>query len=329
MKKPCYCLLALLILVLVVASCTQKPYDMQTTVHANGSCTREFKLEADSFFMMGDSASLSHELAIQLDSNWVVNWKVGDGKMDRRFPINPGIYDSIQAEMPWQTDEITGKRYQKSPRFMVTLCRTFSSMLDMEAHYRIKPNSPWSKLHVQYNLEKQFRWFYTYFTYREIYSAIDLEFSLPIDSFMTADEARFWFTGSPNLLIGKNGIEIRDYTGELEDKYTNWFTKNLHLQESNAPKDSTGLDLFFNLSRESFKYRLTLPGTLLPTGNATLNENTLSGSITAERLLYNDYVIEARSRKVNVWAFLVSGFVVVLAIVSLFYKPKRRKITHF
>ena len=329
MKTSCFRLLALLLVVLAVASCTQKPYEMLTTVHADGSCTREFTLEADSLFIMGDSAILSRELAIQLDSNWVVNWKVGDGKLDERFPIDQHIYDSIQAGMPWQTDEITGKRYQSLPSFKVTLSRTFTSMQDMEAHYRIKPNSPWSKLHIRYHLEKQFRWFYTYFTYRETYSAIDLGFSLPIDSFMTADEARFWFTGSPNLLNGMNGIEIRDFTGTLEDKYTNWFTTNLKLQQSNTPKDSAGFNLLFSFSRESYKYRLTLPGTMLQTENAVLNENIQSGPITAERLLYDDYVIEARSRKANVWAFIVSGLVVALAIFGLFYKPKRRKITHF
>lgn len=329
MKTTNFRLMALFFLILIVASCTQKPYDMLTTVHPDGSCTREFKLEADSLFMTGDSGSLSSELAILLDSSWVVNWKVGDGKTDVRFPINQRIYDSIQARMPWRKHEITGKKYREKPKFQVTLSRTFTSMQDMEAHYRIKPSSPWSKLHIRYSLDKRFRWFYTYFTYRETYSAIDLGFSLPIDSFMTSDEARFWFTGTPNLLNGMNGIEIRDFTGTLEDKYTNWFTTNLTLQQSNTPKDSTGFNLLFHFSRESFTYRLTLPGTMHQTENAFLNENIQSGSITAERLLYGDYVIEARSRKANVWAFIVSGFVVFLAIFSLFYKPKRQKITHF
>ncbi len=321
--------MALFFLLLIVVSCTQKPYDMLTTIHPDGSCTREFKLEADSLFMLGDSSSLSYELAVLLDSNWVVNWKIGNGKLDARFPINQRIYDSIQARMPWHKNEITGITYREKPKFQVTLSRTFASMLDMEAHYRIKSSSPWSKLHIRYSLDKQFRWFYTYFTYRETYSPIDLGFTIPIDSFMTADEAKFWFTGTPNLLTGKNGIEIRDFTGELEDKYTEWFTKNVQLQQDKGLKDDAGWDRYFHFSRESFKYRLSLPGTMLPTENAVLKDNILSGSITAERLLYDDYVIEARSRKANVWAFIVSGLVVALAIFSLFYKPKKRKITHF
>lgn len=50
--------------------------------------------------------------------------------------------------------------------------------------------------------------------------------SNPIENYMSADEARFWFTGEPNMLQGMNGIEIREYIGNLEDKYNKWFAQN-------------------------------------------------------------------------------------------------------
>jgi hypothetical protein len=41
-------------------------------------------------------------------------------------------------------------------------------------------------------------------------------------------------------------------------------------------------------------------------------------------MIYNDYVIEAESRKANLWAFIVSGLILALAIGSFWYKPKRK-----
>ena len=44
---------------------------------------------------------------------------------------------------------------------------------------------------------------------------------------------------------------------------------------------------------------------------------------SAERLIPHDYVITATSRVTNVWAFIVTFFVIAIAIGSFFYRKKR------
>ena len=46
--------------------------------------------------------------------------------------------------------------------------------------------------------------------------------------------------------------------------------------------------------------------------------------LTGERLIPQDYVITATSRVTNVWAFVVTFFVIAIAVGSFFYRKKNK-----
>jgi len=238
---------------------------------------------------------------------------------------------------------------------------------------------------VKHRLEKQFRWFYTYYTYRETYPMIKTGFALPIENYMTKDEAQFWFTGKPNILQSMNGLEMREYLGKIEDSYNKWITQNLWNAEykvllnnydslSKKPvakeqlqtlKDSIYnskiknlddvdmekvLNSFFKTDAfselwknenspmkkfekdfnkkftfffsQSFNYKLILPGKIIQSGDAIIHGDTLVWKLSSYRLIPADYVIEAQSRKANLWAFILTGILILAAIASFIWKPK-------
>ena len=72
-----------------------------------------------------------------------------------------------------------------------------------------------------------------------------------------------------------------------------------------------------------FNYKLILPGKVTQPGNAIINGDTLTWKLTAYRFIPADYVIQAQSRKVNVWAFLLTGLIILIAVGSFIRKPKR------
>lgn len=213
--------------VCALTSCVE-PDNMLTVINPDGSCYKEFSNTVGQDFMLGKRPSEQKYFPITMDSTWEVTWRLEDStKISTVFPLTQSVMDSIEKLMPLEKNTKTNKMQKKMPVFEIQIRRRFKSVEEMANNFRLNPNHEWSKMKVAYHLEKKFRWFYTYYTYTETYPKIDTKFKIPVDSFMTKEEATYWFTGEPNIYKGMNGIEIREAIGSLENKYDQWFAKNL------------------------------------------------------------------------------------------------------
>ena len=369
---------------LFVVSCTE-PSDMLTVINPDGSCYREFSANTQPHFLLGDSTAKLNPFPVEIDSTWKITWKYNSSKLRSDFPISKLVYDSITKKKS-QTKRHIINGEKTSDNLIVFARCNYKSVEEMATKFKLKPSHEWSNMKVKYGLEKKFRWFYTYYTYREIYPKLKFDFEIPIEEYMTKDEAQFWFTGKPNILQGMNGLETRQYIGEIENGYNKWFSKNLWNAEykillynynkiTNKPIQIEQLKLLrdtifkskvkdfedfkmeqilndyfktnefsilwhnenspmkkfeedFNgrvVSRlySSFNYKLVMPGKVLKSGDAVVHGDTLSWRLTAYRMVPEDYVIEAQSRKANVWAFILTGIIAIIAVGSFLWKPKR------
>jgi len=368
--------------ILFVASCSQ-PTDILTVINPDGSCYREFTENADSDFLSGSKSEKENPFPVVIDSTWQIRWSFRNSGLRSDFPVSKRVLDSIQRVIG-NSGRIAGRT---SKEFVIVFARrNYKSVEDMDTTFRFKKSNEWSLINVKHRLDKQFRWFYTYYTYRETYPMIKTGFELPIENYMTKDEAMFWFTGKPNILQGKDGMEMREYLGKIEENYNKWITQNLWNAEykvllnnydslSEKPvakeqlqtlKDSiynskiknigdvnmeTALNSFFKTNAFSelwnnqnspmkkfekdfgekfasfqfrgFNYKLILPGKITQPGDAIIHGDTLVWELTSQRLVPADYVIEAQSRKANVWAFILTGILALVAVASFFWKPKR------
>jgi hypothetical protein len=82
---------------------------------------------------------------------------------------------------------------------------------------------------------------------------------------------------------------------------------------------------FISYFGKSFKYKLILPGKITEPNNAIVKGDTLIWKLTAYHMIPANYVIEAQSRKANVWAFILTGIILIITIGSFIWKPKRKK----
>lgn len=85
-----------------------------------------------------------------------------------------------------------------------------------------------------------------------------------------------------------------------------------------------GLNAFMELMSLKVDYRLVLPGKIVDVGNGVMEEDAVRYRLTGSRLIPHDYTLTATSRAVNVWAFVITVLVIILAVVSLFLSPKRK-----
>src|ERR1035437_6160348 len=155
--------------ILFIASCTD-PTCMLTVINPDGSCYREFTGKSDYSFIVGDTASKFNPLPIKIDSTWKFTWKFRDSEWFSEYPANRAKVDSIEKIIKLRDKINSG--VEKSDDFFVLARRNYSSVQEMGEKFRLKRSHNWSNLKVKYTLEKSFRWFYTYYTYKETYPKI-------------------------------------------------------------------------------------------------------------------------------------------------------------
>ena len=78
------------------------------------------------------------------------------------------------------------------------------------------------------------------------------------------------------------------------------------------------VDLYYLIT----PYSLKMPGHVVETGRGTLQDGVINYRFAGKFLLAGDYTITATSRVTNVWAFILSGLIVLLALASLLYRSK-------
>jgi hypothetical protein len=183
---------------------------MLTRVNPEGSCYREFRSNADSSFMVGDTAR-TNPFPVDLDSTWKISWQCITPEIHTGWPLKTWNWDTAH--------------HDKS--ISVWARRDYQSVEGMALKFKFKKSHVWHDFKARYSLDKKFRWFYTYYLYKEAYPKIKTFDRVPLEKHMTSEEAGFWFTGEPNLLKGMNGVEMEEFISGIEKKFNSWFGHNL------------------------------------------------------------------------------------------------------
>ena len=74
---------------------------------------------------------------------------------------------------------------------------------------------------------------------------------------------------------------------------------------------------------DEFHNNVIMPGVLIDTNAEKLNSDTLSWYVGPIKFIDNDYVMFAESRITNRWAYILSGIIVIVAIIIPFLKKKK------
>ena len=184
MKK--YLLLSTILLTALTA-CESGHIDMNTIIHADGTCRREICFKADSVALANGSINAhSNVLDILNDNSWT--YEVQDTSWVKAYR-DFSSPDEMAEAMPLQ---VAGQQVKSKAK-----------------------------------LEKQFRWFYTDYIYTETFESIAPTFVIPLTNYMEKDMADFWLTGTPDVMKGYSGLEMKDYLDSMEDAYMHFVNANI------------------------------------------------------------------------------------------------------
>ena len=371
-------IIAAMMLFVILASCGNKDNRMLTVINEDGTCSREYTFHSSQQWL---SASSSEDYDSIVDKTWERSWSVlGADSVRYPVPLTEAQLDSMQE---LDLSKPLGNL------LMVHAKKEYQCVEEMSAHlYRAERHHLKEVENIKANstLEKHFKWFYTDYTFSEtfVYDGPAL-FPIPLDRFLSADTASFWFTGQPDLTCHCSGAEQKDMLDDIEKKIGQWTNANwfyeicnviianydqiqnppvskerfsivrdslvmmpcvLNANEGEGLGDnitnllektfqSDAYKLFLQTNESGFKqyeqllsfgnnYDLQMPGTVIDAGMGQYDGDVIHYRLGGERLIPGAYTITATSRVTNVWAFVITILVVLLAIGSLFFRKNMK-----
>jgi len=366
-------------IMLLMTSCRDNDSRMLTIINEDGTCSREFSFHPYSTSVMVPSDEPIENNGLHFGAGWQRSWSVVGDSVRHPVPLTQEQWDSLQRVFPKQS--VRNKILMHTKRNFQNVSEMSDSLTSIVGHL----------FKATASLDKHFKWFYTDYVYQETLAITDIEqiFSIPLDRFVSADTASYWFTGQPNLAAGLTGAEQKELLDNIEPKISQWFNactmsfvyaqvclrydevKNPPVSKEQylALKDSIvmspavrNMDLFSDISQvskiikdfyhsdaytplfsdskewervldkkyKSYEYLVmmaptldyVMPGKVMDDGDGVVENNVIHYKFSGERLIPHDYVITATSRVTNVWAFIVTILVILLAIGSFMYKHK-------
>ncbi|NDV83612.1 hypothetical protein D0T87_16700 [Bacteroides sp. 51] len=264
-------------------------------------------------------------------------------------------------------------------KFNVKAARKFSSLEAFREEVRPKENLDRLILPRE-ELKKNFRWFYTYYTYQAVYPTIADRLPIPLSSYLTDKEQHILFQSDMTVFEGRNGYEMYSTLDGLSIKFEKWLqhcqyeiactalmdelkrngenTYHARLasardsifnsMDSKIKDDITNDGVIYSVFDKYFKttffsdfqsknkeriseiaeqkskllalfehnlcFSLEMPGKVINANTELRDNNAVVWKVDAYRFLAHDYMLQAQSRTCNVWAFLVTGLIILLAV---------------
>lgn len=73
-------------------------------------------------------------------------------------------------------------------------------------------------------------------------------------------------------------------------------------------------------------YELLLPGKMITTNAPVVNSNSLVWKVDGMHILFDDYILTAEYRVMNVWGFVIAAFILIMAVVSTILMLRKKKL---
>ncbi|MDD4516194.1 hypothetical protein [Massilibacteroides sp.] len=346
--------LTILIVLLAMSSC-ETYYKVVTTIDKESHTQREVYALADSVFLKGDQSATP--FLFNVNNGWTLTYL--DSTVSNKFMGHEMKFNIMASK-----EAICLADYSENGG-ITGINRSFFSPVE--------------------SLTKQFRWFYTYYSFKAVYKKLEAEIPVSIDNYLTKEEQRLWTQGDIEALKGYNGSEITSILSDIETKFIDWFHRNcfevsltLINEKSNendfsdVDKDQLfndirkrengddiepgnvciALDQYYKTTRysELYKakkeefdadfetetslvnainivlcYELNVPYTILNANTNNVSRTNIKWKIDGLRLLTNDYTATATYRASNIWAFIVTGGVILFTIVGFIAFFRNRK----
>ncbi len=203
------------VLMLLITSCNDDS-SMLTIINEDGSCSREMSFHPYPQDVMAPVDQSIENDGLHFKSDWERTWSVMGDSTRHACPMTEAQWDSLQKVFP--------NSYVRFHILMHTK-RDYSSVAEMSDSLTQVVGHLFK---ATASLEKHFKWFYTDYVYTETYTLTDMQklFPIPLDRFVSADTASYWFTGQPNLAEDLTGSEQKELLDGIESQISKWMNAN-------------------------------------------------------------------------------------------------------
>jgi len=324
-------------LALGLSGCLEDEYKVTTVISTDGTCERVITVGREQKTLPNGA------FPVPTDSTWQCEWTLAK-KVDSTSKKADNVY---------------------------TARKRFADFDGLAREYPVQHDS--TRLSISVNIQKKFRWFYSYYDYTETYARFDpLHVPVQPSAFMTEEELRQFMSsevpdstlekkrnlweqqnmmewafgllvdavrrrndpGLPVSLFEQNkerlialladdttkGSKHRDFA----DKTVRDMAGLLHLSTDAVrllvpDLDSIGSQAvkrmeIIDKAKGSYTNSVVMPGVIIATNAGEVRGTTVVWRFTHEHLALMDYPMNVESRVINLWAIILTAFVVLVAI---------------
>lgn len=230
-----------LILIISVSGCLD--YTITTQVNPDGSLDRIFTVRGDS------SAIFDGSVKVPVDSTW---------------------------EITTRWEDVTKKDSSNERKYVYTARKHFANVNAL--NQEIYSDSAFTKnTNIKVQINRSFRWFYTFITYHETYQKYFPFNEIPVNNYMTetelgvmvdSDEKNFFFNPDSNKFFRNNGkqqppeltkadsVTMKKRMDEISEKFDKWQAINIikeyfNIMKEQVKDDTTSLNVLNSLKWDS------------------------------------------------------------------------------
>ena len=202
-------------LVLLITSCNDDS-SMLTIINEDGTCSREMSFHPYPQAVMAPVDQSIENDGLHFGSDWERTWSVMGDSTRHACPITEAQWDSLRKVFP--NDHVQSHILMHTKRHFGSVAEMSDSLTKVVNHL----------FKATASLDKHFKWFYTDYVYTETYAITDMQqmFPIPLDRFVSADTASYWFTGQPNLAEDLTGSEQKELLDGIESQISKWMNAN-------------------------------------------------------------------------------------------------------
>jgi len=203
------------VLVLLITSCDNES-NMLTIINEDGTCSREMSFHPYPKSVMAPLDEPIENDGLHFNSDWERTWSVVGDSTRHACPMTEAQWDSLRKVFPKQ--DVSSHILMHTKRHFKSVGEMSDSLTKVIRHL----------FKATASLDTHFKWFYTDYIYTETYAITDMQqmFPIPLDRFVSADTASYWFTGQPNLAEGLTGSEQKELLDNIESQISKWMNAN-------------------------------------------------------------------------------------------------------
>lgn len=214
----------MLIMLLLLGACQDKE-EMTTIIYPDGSCEKVFYGTVDDKFLQGERTGATNPFPVEVDSLWEMTI------LDTLLPAFDSASSVNERKTAKENNEKRTLNFEQKGsvpkiQYNVKIHRKFSSVKQMNKEFCRKKEDAWSTMSNQASLQRKFRWFYTYYVFKETYNKVEYPFPMVEKGTLDEEELNFFCHGDGEVLKGMNGPEIKDYVDSLTRKYDAWIAES-------------------------------------------------------------------------------------------------------